>query len=200
MGLEKPPVQYVDAAYISAEKLVEAQVEGRELIGPAPGAPNNNEGRFTSEAFQVQVQQREAICPAGHKNSQCSRLAEQATSRVCYRFEWDTDTCARCPMRSQCIKAEHKHRSLVVGEHHTALQGRRCEQRTPAFLKRMHHRNGIEGTQSELVRAQGLRRARYRGLAKAKLQNYFIGAACNLKRWLRRLAWELGQKELAAAG
>jgi transposase len=199
MGLEKPPVQYVDAAYISAEKLVEAQAEGRELIGPAPGAPNNNEGRFTSEAFQVQVEQREAICPAGHKNSQCSRLEQQTTGRVCYRFEWDTDTCAHCPLRAQCIKAEHSHRSLVVGEHHTALQGRRGEQRTQAFQQRMHHRNGIEGTQSELVRAHGLRWARYRGLAKAKLQNYFIGAACNLKRWLRRLVWALGQKELAVA-
>ena len=57
----------------------------------------------------------------------------------------------------------------------------------------MKHRNAIEGTQSELVRAHGLRRARYRDLAKAKLQNYFIGAACNLKRWLRRAAWQLQQ-------
>ena len=57
----------------------------------------------------------------------------------------------------------------------------------------MKHRNAIEGTQSELVRAHGLRRARYRGLAKTKLQNYFAGAACNLKRWLRRLAWNMQQ-------
>jgi IS5 family transposase len=57
----------------------------------------------------------------------------------------------------------------------------------------MRHRNAIEGTQSELVRAHGLRRARYRGLAKVKLQNYFIGAACNVKRWLRRAAWDLQQ-------
>ena len=55
----------------------------------------------------------------------------------------------------------------------------------------MKHRNAIEGTQSELVRVHGLRRARYRGLPKAKLQNYFIGAACNVKRWLRRVAWEM---------
>jgi hypothetical protein len=59
----------------------------------------------------------------------------------------------------------------------------------------MKHRNAIEGTQSELVRAHGLRRARYRGLARVKLQNYFIGAACNVKRWLRRAAWQL-QHEL----
>ena len=57
----------------------------------------------------------------------------------------------------------------------------------------MKHRNAIEGTQSELVRAHGLRRARYRGLGKVKLQNYFIGAACNVKRWIRLEAWKLRQ-------
>jgi IS5 family transposase len=58
--------------------------------------------------------------------------------------------------------------------------------------------SAIEGTQSELVRAHGLRRARYRGLAKARLQNYLGAAACNLKRWLRRLAWEMQPPRLAA--
>ena len=67
-----------------------------------------------------------------------------------------------------------------------------------AFKEKMRLRNAIEGTQSELVRAHGLRQARYRGLAKAKLQNYFIGTACNIKRWLRRLAWQLEQTTGAA--
>ena len=133
MGLDKPSVQYVDAAYISAQKLVEAQAEGRELIGPAPGPAHNNDGRFTSEAYQVTVEKREAICPAGHQNTQCSRLEEQATGRVSYRFEWDTATCAACALRQACIKASHPHRSLVVGEHHTVLQARRQEQKTPSF-------------------------------------------------------------------
>jgi hypothetical protein len=48
-----------------------------------------------------------------------------------------------------------------------------------------------------LVRGHGLRRARYRGLIKVKLQNYFIGAACNVKRWLRREAWKLQQRASA---
>jgi len=198
MGLEKPPVQYVDGAYISAQKLVEAAAAGRELIGPAPPPATNNEGRFTSDRFRVEVEQRRATCPAGHRNTQCSRLEEQATKRVSFRFEWDTGTCAACPLRGQCIKGTHPHRTLVVGEHHTALQARRQEQRTEPFKQRMKHRNAIEGTQSELVRGHGLRHARYRGLAKTKLQNYFTGAACNVKRWLRRIAWEMEQA--AAAG
>jgi hypothetical protein len=64
MGLEKPPVQYVDGAYISAALLVQAQAQGRELIGPAQPAPQKD-GRFTVEDFQIQVQERQAICPAG---------------------------------------------------------------------------------------------------------------------------------------
>jgi transposase len=193
MGLEKPSVNYVDAAYVSAEKLVQAAAEARELIGPALPSPNNNGGRFQSDDFAVQVETRRATCPAGHANSQCSRLVEKATGRVAYRFEWDTTTCAGCPLRLKCIQAEHPHRSLVVGEHHTVLQTRRQEQQTSVFKARMKHRNAIEGTQSELVRAHGMRRARYRGLAKTKLQNYFTGAACNVKRWLRRVAWEMRQ-------
>ena len=199
MGLEKPPVQYVDAAYISAQKLVEAAAQGREIIGPALAPPNNRGGRFTREAFAVEVEQRRATCPAGHPNSQCSRLEEQATGQVSYRFEGDTATCAACPLRAQGIQTEQKHRTLVVGEHHTVLQARRAEQQTPAFKQRMKQRNAIEGTQSELVRGHGLRHARYRGLAQCKLQNYFIGAACNVKRWMRLEAWKLRQAASALA-
>jgi hypothetical protein len=191
MGLEKPPVQYVDAAYVSAQKLAQAQAEGREIIGPA--LPSRQvEERFTAADFQVNVEERKAICPAGKTNTQCSRLVEQATGKASYRFEFSTQ-CHDCLLRGQCLGKDQRHRSLVVGEHHTVLQARRQEQRTPAFQQRMKHRNAIEGTQSELVRAHGLRHARYRGLAKVKLQNYFIGAACNVKRWLRREAWKIQQ-------
>jgi len=192
MGLEKPPVQYVDGAYVSAQQLATAKAEGREIIGPAPGAPDNNDGRFTTEQFQINVEERKAVCPAGKENTQCSRLEEEATGKVTFRLEWSSH-CAECPLRPQCVGPKQKHRSIVVGEHHSALQARRQEQQTESFKKRMKHRNGIEGTQSELVRGHGLRRTRYRDLAKAKLQNYFIGAGCNVKRWLRREAWQIKQ-------
>ena len=76
---------------------------------------------------------------------------------------------------------------------------RQLKLQTEAFQARMKQRNAIEGTQSEWVRGHGLRRARSRGLAKARLQNYFIGAACNVKRWIRREAWKLRQAALALA-
>jgi hypothetical protein len=197
MGLDKPPVQYVDGAYVSAERLMQVRAEGRELIGPAPPAVAKD-GRFSAADFQVQVEERTAVCPAGKASTQCSRLEEEKTGKVSYRFEWSTH-CHDCPLRGQCVGKDQRHRTLVVGEHHTVLQARRREQQTETFQQRMKHRNAIEGTQSELVRGHGLRRARYRGLAKVKLQNYFIAAACNVKRWLRREAWALRQAVSALA-
>ena len=191
MGWEKPPVEYVDGAYISAALLVQAQAEGRELIGPAQPAPQRD-SRFTVADFQIQVEERRAVCPAGKVSTQCSRLENAVTGKVDYRFEFSTQ-CHDCPRRPQCLGKDQPHRTVVVGEHHSALQARRQEQQTDAFKARMKHRNAIEGTQSELVRAHGLRQAKYRGLAKVKLQNYFIGAACNVKRWLRREAWKIQQ-------
>lgn len=191
MGLEKPPVQYVDGAYVSAQLLAQAQAEGRELIGPAPSAPQK-EGRFSVADFQINVEERKALCPAGKASTQCSRLEEAATGKVSYRFEFGVQ-CHDCPLRDQCLGKDQRHRTVLVGEHHSFLQARRQEQQTHAFKQRMKHRNGIEGTQSELVRGHGLRHARYRGLAKVKLQNYFSGAACNVKRWIRREIWKLRQ-------
>lgn len=196
VGLEKPDQWHVDGAYVSAERLAQVQAEGREIIGPAQASPKK-EGRFSVEDFQINVEERQAICPAGKANTQCSRLEEKQGDKVQFRFEWSTH-CHDCPLRQRCLGKDQRHRTVVVGQYHTHLQARRLEQKTEAFKSQARLRNAIEGTQSELVRAHGLRRARYRGLAKVRLQNYLAGAACNIKRWMRRLAWGHGQPDLDA--
>lgn len=189
LGLEKPSELYADGAYVSAAALAEARSEGRELFGPAQPSPSKSSRGFRAEDFEVSVEERRAFCPAGQENTQCSRLKEDKSGKVNYRFEWSTH-CHECLLREQCLGANQKHRTLVVGQHHSVLQQRRREQKMEAFAQRMKTRNAIEGTQSELVRGHGLRRARYRGKKKVDLQNQLIGAACNVKRWLRRLEWE----------
>ena len=197
MGLEKPPELYVDGAYVSAQKLAETKAQGRELIGPAQrGITKDN--RYGVEDFDVEVEQKKAVCPAGKENTQCSRLAEEQTGKVSYRFEWSTH-CRDCPLKDKCLGPGQKHRTLVVGEHHTHLQARRQEQKTEEFQKKSQRRNAVEGTQSELVRAHGLRQARYRGLEKVRLQNYFAGAACNAKRWIRRMIWQMNSAKIGPA-
>ena len=119
-----------------------------------------------------------------------SRLEEEGTGKVSYRFEWCTH-CHDFPLGEQCLGKDQRHRTVVVGQHHT--QARRHEQQSKEFKDKAKARNAIEGTQSELVRAHGLRWAGYRGLRKVQLQNYMIGAACNIKRWICRLIWLMKQ-------
>lgn len=184
-----PDTLYVDAGYTSGQQIARAEAEGRELLGPVQPAPKRGH-RYAADDFTVSLRDRRAICPAGHVSSQCSRL-EEGTGKVNYRFEWSHRRCGGCALRKRCVGRNQTHRTLLVGEYHEWLQERRRAMVTPEFKGRMHPRNGIEGTISELKRAYGLGHSRYRGLAKTALQNYLIAAACNLKRWARRVAWEI---------
>ncbi len=192
LGLAAPSALYVDGAYVWGQSLKDAHDEGRALHGPAPASPDRGK-TFTAEAFAVDIAGRSAVCPAGQNSTNSSRLEEAATGKVTFRFEWKQALCGGCPKRAECVGPTQPHRTLAVGEHHHFLQERRREMHTEAFQTDMHRRNAIEGTQSELVRAYGLRHARYRGFAKARLQNYLIGAACNLRRLFRRLTWAAAQ-------
>ena len=57
----------------------------------------------------------------------------------------------------------------------------------PAWQARYHRRAGVEGTLSQGVRAFGMRRSRYIGLAKTGLQQACIAVGMNVSRvvhWL----------------
>jgi len=59
------------------------------------------------------------------------------------------------------------------------LQAARKRERTPEFRAVHALRAGVEATLSQGVRSFGLRRARYVGLAKTRLQHIAIAAAMN---------------------
>jgi transposase len=190
-GLGVADELYVDAGYINDDTLGEAHHQERTLMGPARPSNNPSGELFTVDDFKVSVSERQAVCPAGHTSTQCSRLENHETGQVNYRFKWSYH-CDACPLKAQCTKARNGRRRLLVGEHHDHLQQRRREMQTEAFQKAMHQRNGIEGTISEFARKGG-RRTRYRGLGKTSLCNYLHGAAINVKRWIRLLQYEMSE-------
>ena len=110
-----------------------------------------------------------------------------------YRFEWSWQ-CHGCQWREKCVGTNQRHRTLVVGQYHTLLQKRRREQNTPLFVERMKIRNGIEATQGQIGARAWNAPGALPGKAKVDLQNQFIGAACNIKRWLRWLARQIKGK------
>ncbi|WP_435604988.1 transposase [Streptomyces bacillaris] len=65
---------------------------------------------------------------------------------------------------------------------HQELQQARALQQTEEWKERYKSRAEIEGTVAQGVNRCGLRRSRYRGLAKTSLQHQLTGAAINLAR------------------
>ena len=98
-------------------------------------------------------------------------------------------TCAACSSRPLCTRAKTDPREITLRPRplHEALQTVRRQQETEAWRARYGKRAGVEGTLSQAVRAFGLRRCRYIGLAKTQLQHVFTAIAINIVRvdaWL----------------
>ena len=83
--------------------------------------------------------------------------------------------------------------TLLARREYEALAAARARGGTREGRRLYALRQGVESTISQVVRACGLRQARYRGLAKTGLQNVATAAAINLDR----LAAWLGERPLA---
>jgi transposase len=188
-----PGEHLVDAAYIDAELLVRGrEALGIELVGPPrpnPSWQGKIEGGYTLDRFEVDWDARRVRCPQGKTSSAWSRQVDHAgTPHVSVWFR-QTD-CAACAARPLCTRAAHqaRHLKLPPRAEHEALKAARERLATKEGRRRYARRAGIEGTLSQGVRASGLRRSRYRGLAKTHLQHVATAAAINLGRlaaWFR---------------
>jgi transposase len=192
-----PPVTYADAGYVTEKTLTQAEQSGMELLGPT--RPDPHKGPYNADAFHVDIDKRQAVCPQGHTSTQCSHIHDAHMGTEYYRIEWGSQ-CDCCPVQKPCSRSsKNGRRSLVVGLRHDLVEKRRKEMRAPDYSQSMHPRNGIEGTHSELVRGHGMRHTKYRGLSRVSLSHYFMGAACNVKRYLNLLAFQMKTAALSPA-
>ena len=76
---------------------------------------------------------------------------------------------------------------LLPRPEHEALAAARARETTDEGRRLYAQRQGVEGTISQAVRAFGLRRSRYVGLAKTGLQQVCTAAAMNASRVVRWL-------------
>ncbi|MFE5923663.1 transposase [Streptomyces sp. NPDC056468] len=92
--------------------------------------------------------------------------------------------CKPCPDRALCTASTTRSRSVAVLPRllHEIQMRNRLDQQTEQWQRRYAIRAGIEATLSQNVRAHGLRRARYRGLARTHVQHVLTAIACNLSR------------------
>jgi len=195
-----PRQHLLDTGYITAPILVSSQQQyGIEVIGPARGDVKwqaNTEQGIDASQFVIDWEHQQAICPEGQRSISWTPAIDNRTNEV-IKIKFSTTDCGRCPVQVHCIRSEKKYKRRTITirpqAQHEALQAARRRQKTPAFAKQYALREGIEATISQGVRAFGMRRSRYIGLAKTHLQHLGIAAAINL---VRAVAW-LDGDELA---
>jgi transposase len=188
-----PGEHLVDAAYVDAGLLVRGREElGIDLLGPPRPNPSwqaKLEGGHTLDRFEVDWDARRVRCPQGKLSSAWSPQVDHAGAPYVSVMFRKTD-CGACLARPLCTRAEHqaRHLKLPPRAEHEALKAARERLGTEEGRRRHARRAGIEGTISQGVRAFGLRRSRYRGLARTHLQHVATAAAVNLGRlaaWFR---------------
>jgi IS5 family transposase len=186
-----PDEHLVDAGYVDAEQIHHASRDHHiTLVGPVGKNTVRQQasgGFFDSTHFTIDWDQRQAVCPGGHTSVQW-RDAQSHRGTPVTRVRFAERHRGPCDLRTSCTNAETgRNLTLRPRTEHDILQQARVEQDTDHWRRRYGHRAGVEGTISQAVHAFGLRRPRYRGLAKTRLQHHFTGAAVNLARldaWL----------------
>ena len=181
-----PDEHLVDSGYPSAELLVTSQAEfGIALVTPmlADTSPQARAGAgFDRTAFAIDFGAQQATCPQGHASSSWNPVAQRGADTIVITFA--KGTCGPCPVRAQCTTSASGRRQLTVHprDARQAQLAARAAQDTRDFQARYALRAGVEGTIRQGVAVTGMRRARYRGLAKTQLEHTNAAVALNLIR------------------
>ena len=187
-----PATHLADAGYVDADLLVTSQTQhGIELLGPVrpdvSWQAKAGQG-FDVSAFAIDWEAKTVTCPNGQTSVDWT-LTRDRWGNDTIHVGFHRQTCAACSSRPLCTRAKADPREITLRPRplHEALQNVRGRQETEAWRAQYGKRAGVEGTLSQAVRAFGLRRCRYRGLPKTKLQHIFTAIAINVVRldaWL----------------
>jgi len=185
-----PSEHLVDSAYISADHLIAAREQhGIDLVGPSRrnlSWQRLAEGAFSAADFIVDWDRRTARCPEGKESSGWYEATKRPGQRTLVRAQFRAADCRGCASRGRCTRSQSKSQGRVLAilprPEYDALAAARARESTAEGRRLYAQRQGIESTLSQAVRAFGLRRTRYRGLAKTGLQHAATAAAINLDR------------------
>jgi hypothetical protein len=187
-----PGEHVVDCGYVSADLLVASRRRGITLIGPmvADRSAQARRGGYTQEAFTIDWDRRQVTCPRGAVSRTWSHHRPGGKNEAII-VQFAAATCRACPVRGNGTTAARAGRQLFLRprEIHEALAAARAGQDSQHWKDRYKTRAGVEGTIAQATHVTGIRRARYTGLARTRLEHQAAAAAINL---IRLDAWWTG--------
>jgi transposase len=186
-----PAVQLVDAGYITGKNLRDSREHYQvDLLGPDQQDTSwqaQAQAGFAATDFRVEWEQQYVTCPGGKQSAGWREREDRG--RPVIKVHFHRRDCTPCAYRAQCTHAAEAGRALTLPSRPVweALRTLRARQETAEFRRTCQLRAGIEGTHSQAERRCGVRRCRYVGEAKVRLQHLLTAAALNLVRWMEWL-------------
>jgi transposase len=191
-----PQEHLLDTGYIDADFVLESHATHQvEVVGPV--RPDSSwqaqtPGSYDLSRFTIDWAARTVTCPEGKVATTWTSVRDH-DGHAAFGVRFPHAACDPCPVRARCTRSATTPRPLTLRPQaaHEVLQALRQQQATPEWQVRYHRRAGIEGTISQGVRAFELRRTRYRGLPKTRLQHILTVVAINVVRlvaWLQGIA------------
>lgn len=188
-----PGEHAVDSGYVSADLLVSSRERGITLLGPllAGTSAQARAGGYTAAMFAVDWENKQATCPEGTASARWAPL-RQKDGKEAISVRFPAAACRACPARDKCTTAQWSGRQLFLRprEIHEAVTAARAGQDTRQWKDRCKARAGIEGTMGQASHVTAIRRARYLGLDKTRLEHLAAATAINV---IRLDAWYSGR-------
>ena len=166
-----------DMAYSDGDVREAVEEAGAEMVAKVPLTTNS--GRFPKTDFNVDTEAGTVTCPGGQTTTEAKK-AKDHKGRPGLRFVFPTPTCAACPLREQCVSGT-KGRTVFVGRHHDRIAAARAAQAEPETAALLRRRSKVE-RKIDHLQDLGMRKARYRGRRRTRLQALLAATVANFKR------------------
>jgi transposase len=150
----------------------------------APASGNLKErGKLELSRFVYEPADDRYRCPQGHYLPlHQTNLAKQANVYLIEKAE----TCAQCPLRKDCTSSERGRSITLPLQAQLIAEGQQAAQSEAGRYSRKRRKHVMEGSFADAANNHGSKRARWRGLARQKIQSWLICAAQNLRILIHR--------------
>ena len=185
----KPQELTADKAYDWGENL--ESLAGKKIIANialSKQVNHRNSGYFTVDDFLYDPENIKLMCPAGHISTNCYELslAKYQLNKPGYAFRFRPSWCNVCPLKPKCVKNKQGRR-IYISYYEPYFRQARERLATEEGKQAYRNRYKIEQKVADLTRYCGLRRCRYRGLARAHIHTLLATIVCNIKRMVKLL-------------
>ena len=148
-------------------------------------------GLFTQDDFKYDKANDTLTCPAGCVAPQrrVEVVCTEDQRRKGIIFQFSHRQCSNCGLKASCFPVDSKKhgRGVNISVYEPLYREMRERMKSEAAQEAYRNRYRIEHKVADLARWCGMRRCRYRGLARARIHTLLSAITSNIKRMARLL-------------